>query len=577
MKKTLNINLGGMIFHIDEDAFKKLESYLGALRNQFHKTNGGDEILNDVESRMAELFRERTSSSKEVINQSDVEEVISIMGKPEDYLQEELENDYTNYESYSSTKKMHRDVDNRIIGGVASGLGAYFHINALWLRLLFLFLVFPGGFGFILYLILWALMPAARTTAEKLQMRGKPVTLSNIENFVKAEGNAVGRTMSELGGQARNYGNRGSNALGKLFAAFFKLIRMILKFIFKIIGFIFLSLALIFLGTIVLGIFVGLDIDGLHLGPDVINQGMQVLSLDSNIYNSIMIGLSLLFLGPLLLLIYFGLRIVFGIEPLNSGTRKGLALVTLAGLITLIVGGIQVAQEFDDFGYHTTEQIVPTNNGLIALEIEQDSIYEHMSYYRDDNPWQIFNGESYFTRIDFDIRRAQTQRSYLMTKTSARGRSRDEARMNARSPEYNVKLDTGIIRTSSYFTIPEDGLYRAQHIEMILYLAEGDTVFIDDGMERLIYNIDNVQNYWSQNMSGHHWTMTERGLFCTDCEESELIEERWELEEIEDIKRQEVEIRDGFIEIEEQQVQHEETSFPKMAIMLTPPEESSLI
>ncbi len=577
MKKTLNINLGGMIFHIDEDAFKKLESYLGALRNQFHKTNGGDEILNDVESRMAELFRERTSSSKEVINHSDVEEVISIMGKPEDYLQEEMESDYTNYESFSNTKKMHRDVDNRIIGGVASGLGAYFHINALWLRLLFLFLMFTGGFGFILYLILWALMPAARTTAEKLQMRGKPVTLSNIENFVKAEGNAVGRTMSELGGQARNYGSRGSNALGNLFAAFFKLIRMILKFIFKIIGFILLSLALIFLGTIVLGIFVGLDIDGLHLGPDVINQGMQVLSLDSNIYNSIMIGLSLLFLGPLLLLVYFGLRIVFGIEPLNSGTRKGLALVTLAGLVTLIVGGIQVAQEFDDFGYHTTEQIVPTKNGMIALEIEQDSIYEQMSYYRDDNPWQIFNGESYFTRIDFDIRRAQTKRSYLMTKVSARGRSRDEARKNARSPQFKVKLDTGLIRSSSYFTIPEDGLYRAQHIEMILYLAEGDTVYINDGMERLIYDINNVQNYWSQNMSGHFWTMTERGLFCTDCEESELIEERWELEEIEDIEKQEVEIRDGFIEIEEQQVQHEETSFPKMAIMITPPKESSLI
>ena len=189
MKKTLNINLGGMIFHIDEDAFNKLEAYLGALRQQFIQTNGGSEILNDVETRMAELFRERTSESKQVINIQDVDEVIAIMGRPEDYLDEEMASNtsYSYEESYSSNgKKIHRDVDNRIVGGVASGLAAYFNMDALWIRILFLASFF-AGFGFLLYLILWAIIPAARTTTEKLQMRGKPVTLSNIENFVKAK------------------------------------------------------------------------------------------------------------------------------------------------------------------------------------------------------------------------------------------------------------------------------------------------------------------------------------------------------------------------------------------------------
>ena len=89
MKKTFNINLGGQIFHIDDDAFNKLEAYLGALRQQFSSTSGGDEILNDVETRMAELFKERTANTKEVINIQDVDEAIAIIGKPEDFWHED--------------------------------------------------------------------------------------------------------------------------------------------------------------------------------------------------------------------------------------------------------------------------------------------------------------------------------------------------------------------------------------------------------------------------------------------------------------------------------------------------------
>lgn len=582
MNKTLNINLGGLIFHIDEDAFKKLEAYLGTLRNQFHKTNGGDEIINDVEHRMAELFKERTSPSKEVINRLDVDEVIAIMGKPEDYLQEEMEANYNSYESYSSSKKMHRDVDNRIIGGVASGLSAYFNINPIYLRVLFLVMLVTGGFGFILYLILWAVMPAARTTAEKLQMRGKPVTLSNIEDFVKEEGSAVGRTMSEIGGRARHYGGRGSNALGSFFAAIFQLIRMIFKFIFKIIGFFFLGIALIVIGSLMLSFFVGVEIDGVHFGQIEFEQAMAVLSLDSSIYNSIMIGLSLIAVGPLLLLIYYGLRIIFGIEPLNSSARKGLVLVTLAGIVMLIVSGIQVAQEFDDSGYQTTEQIVPAKNGMIILDLKKDSILNEYGYYNNENPWRIFNGKSYFTNVELDIKRSSSNRSYLITKTSAQGRTRNQARFNSRSLNHYLVIDTGLVMSSPYFTLAEKAPYRAQNIRMTLYLMVGDTVYLSDGMESIIYDIDNVQNYWDPDMVGHFWTMTDRGLFCTDCAESEMIKDRWDNEieesEIQDSElEEEVEIRDGFIEIEEKQVHLERKSRPKMAIMLAPPQESFLI
>lgn len=567
MKKTLNINLGGLIFHIDEDAFQKLEVYLGTLRKQFQKTSGGEEILSDVENRMAELFRERTGSSKEVINLGDVDEIIAIMGKPEDYLQEEVETgNFEDYHSFSTTKKMHRDIDNRIIGGVASGLGAYFNINPIFLRVLFLIMLFTGGFGLLLYLILWAVMPAARTTAEKLQMRGKPVTLNNIESFVKKEGSAVGQKMTELSGKS-------STALGNLFAGLFKIIRLIFKFLLKAIGFFFLGIALIVLGSLVLSFFVGVEIDGTYFGPEFLQQSFDILSLDNSIYNSVMIGLSLIFLGPLLLLIYYGLRIIFGIEPLNSAARKGLVLVTIAGLITLIVSGGQIAREFSNYGYQTSEQVLVPKNGMIYFEVRQDSIYKQFDYYWGGSPWRLYDGVSYFRDVELNIKRSRSNRTYLATKVSSQGRNRDEARRNARSIDHYLQLDTGLVMSGAYFTLAEGGLYRSQSIEMTLYLAEGDTVYLGQGTEKITYDIDNVQNYWDPDMTGHFWAMTERGLFCTDCPETEIIEERWEEEndrrENEDFES-EVKIRDGFIEIEEKEAFISNEEVQTIALMLAP-------
>lgn len=549
MKKTLNINLGGMIFHIDDDAFKKLESYLGTLRGQFQQTNGGDEIINDVEQRMAELFRERTGPSKEVINVNDVDEVIAIMGKPEDYLQEEMNTNYSyEYSNFSSSKKMHRDVDNSVIGGVCAGLGAYFNIDPIYVRILFLIFFFTGGFGVLLYLILWVVMPAARTTAEKLQMRGKPVTLSNIENFVKQEGGAVGQRVSELG-------NRGGNALASLFRGIFNILRLIFKFILKVIGFFFLGISLIVVGSIVISLFVGIRVDGVFLGPDELQSFLQVLALDGGLYNGVMIGATMLVLGPLILMIYLGLRIIFGIEPLNAGARKGLALLTLAGLVTLVITGIQIGQEFRDHGRITEEVTLNPKDGMIVLTVNQDSLYDHFDY--NGTSWNIIEGRNYIRDVELDVRRSDSKRSYLRIETNAEGPNRSTARRNAQAPDYSFKRDTGVLVLDGYYTLPEGASWRAQNIRMDLFLAIGDTIYLSEGMERIIYDIKNVQNYWDPDMVGHFWTMTERGLLCTDCSETDRILEEWEREETEapaSDEDGEVIIRDGFIEIEEKQV-----------------------
>ena len=148
MNKTVNINLGGMIFHIDENAYLKLQNYLNAVRRSFAGASGEDEIITDIESRIAELFSQKLQHDKQVVSTKEIDEVIEVMGQPEDYMVDEdiFEDEPRTHKTASSNKrKFYRDVDNKYIGGVSSGLGHYFGIDALWIRLMWVALFFNLG------------------------------------------------------------------------------------------------------------------------------------------------------------------------------------------------------------------------------------------------------------------------------------------------------------------------------------------------------------------------------------------------------------------------------------------------
>ena len=154
--------------------------------------------MKDIEMRVAELFSERQKSDKHVINNIDVDEVISVMGQPEDYRISDDSDEPKIFNYYSTGKrKLFRDKERATFGGVCSGLGHYFGIESVWIKLLFLVLFFGFGSGFIVYLVLWIAMPKAVTTSEKLEMRGEPVTISNIEKKVREEFENVSEKVRE--------------------------------------------------------------------------------------------------------------------------------------------------------------------------------------------------------------------------------------------------------------------------------------------------------------------------------------------------------------------------------------------
>ena len=186
MKKTITINLGGTVFHIDEDAYRLLEEYLRSVGNHYSGDPASSEILEDIEARMAELFRERMVSGKEVITLANAREVISIMGYPEDFMEEDPADGYERARR-TRYRRIYRDPDSRVLGGVCGGLGAYFNIDPLVFRLLFVVITLAGGAGILLYIIFWIVVPEAKTTAQKLEMRGEPVNTSNIGKKVKED------------------------------------------------------------------------------------------------------------------------------------------------------------------------------------------------------------------------------------------------------------------------------------------------------------------------------------------------------------------------------------------------------
>jgi phage shock protein PspC (stress-responsive transcriptional regulator) len=181
MNKTINVSLGKQFFYIDEEAYLALNNYLDAIKRYLINEEGRDEILADVEARIAELFTEKLQSEREVVQVNEVERVIGIMGKPSDYKVDQddsnyadgNENDYKQYAGQTKNKKFFRDDEKNLLGGVCAGLAHNFGIDILWMRLLWVILLFLSfGTFILLYVVLWIVVPVARTTALYLAMMG---------------------------------------------------------------------------------------------------------------------------------------------------------------------------------------------------------------------------------------------------------------------------------------------------------------------------------------------------------------------------------------------------------------------
>ena len=197
MKTTVNISLRGYIFHLEEDAYERIKHYLDDLKSALSNEENFKEIIDNIEERIAELFRRRLSQHKQVVNLRDVEEIIAILGTPEKISGEEKEKDKNKTNaSAAGTRKLYRDPVARVLGGVCSGLSIYTDVPLWLMRAIFVVFAFVGGFSVLVYVILWIVVPEARTASQKIEMEGRPVNIENIKDFVKQEFETVKKRMN---------------------------------------------------------------------------------------------------------------------------------------------------------------------------------------------------------------------------------------------------------------------------------------------------------------------------------------------------------------------------------------------
>ena len=519
MNKTININLAGIIFHLDEVAFEKFKNYLSNVKTALGKEESGEEIIADIEARIAEIFNLRMKeNSSQVVELSDIEFIIETLGQPEAFV-DESENEEP-MSSSKKTRRFFRNPDEKLIGGVCSGIGAYFDIDPVWIRVLFLVLLFFTGIGFITYVILWAAIPEAKTTAQKLQMRGEAVNLNNIEKlFTKVEDYT---STEKIKSGVNSFVSFVVNGIGSIFSFVFKFIGVMLAIVGALIAFtLIVTLLGVFGSTWNLDGFNFISLNGYIYGLDgaqaIFGSGWRLLALR--------VGTLLTLLLPLFALVVF-LAKIFGRELTNS------KLLSFSGIASFIVGLILIfisaGSLITDFRERSTETDKITLSGM-SFEITADILEDDQGFFFD-----VEDELLHIENVRFNIEATTSPTASLELKHAASGRNHSEARQRAQSFDYPTAQVGEELRLSEYFTVPKESLYRGQDLKVTLRLPIGATVCLDESIENIMYHIRNVQDMYDGDMLGHLWEMTPEGLSCTDCTTIEYYDAKEIEESIED-------------------------------------------
>jgi len=496
MNKTVNINIGGLFFHIDEDAYQKLSRYFDAIKRSLSNSSGKEEIMKDIEMRVAELFTERQQSDKHVINNKDVDEVVTVMGQPEDYrIDDENASQTTSNFSSTGRRKLYRDKDRGIIGGVCTGLGHYFGIDSVWIKVFFLILFFGFGTGFIAYLVLWIIIPKAVTTSEKLEMTGEPVTISNIEKKVREEFENVSDKIKNvdydaLGNRVKSGAENVGNRLGDIFTSIFGAFAKVLGAI--IVIFSSLSLLGVCIGSIVLMFSSSLPKN------TIINHISTPIGLETPLWAQGI--LLLLAVGiPLFFLLILGLKLlVTNLKSIGNIAKYSLLALWIIAVGILVSLGIneatQIAYDGKDVKKETINLAV---NDTLFIKMKNNDFYSKDNYRRRDfNLTQDENNKEviYSNNISFEIMKTDEATPYIQIEKLAVGKSAAEAKQRAEKIKYSYKIEGNQLILDNYLLTEVANKFRNQSVELYLYLPKGTLIKVDETVQNFDESDDDFFN-----------------------------------------------------------------------------------
>ncbi|OBQ55873.1 PspC domain-containing protein [Tamlana sp. s12] len=537
MNKTVNINLGGIFFHIDEDAYLKLQGYLESIKRSLANSQGSDEIIADIEARIAELFNEHLKNNKQVIRLREVDEIISIMGQPEDYVVDEeiFEDDpSTNQNKSTRSKKLFRDPDNSYISGVSSGLAHYFGIDAIWVRLAWILLVFGAGTGVLLYILLWILVPEAKTTAEKIMMTGEPVNISNIEKKIKDGFDNVSQVAKNVTDSvskaAKNVDlKKGTSSIKSTSKTFFDsladAVMVLLKIFAKFIGILLIIIGASTLIALIVGLFSIGVADIVHIpgldNLDLVNVGNTPIWL---------VSLAIFFaVGiPFFFLFYLGLKILIN----NLKSIGNIAKFTLLGLwilsiITLVIFGIRQVSEhaFEESYIEKNELFIKANDTLMVKMSHSDKF--NSSFSRDD--FKLAHDDNgnkimYSSDVRIMVKSTSDTLASLSIIKSANGRNYETAIARAKNINYHYEVNNNNnnLMLDAFLTTDIKNKYNDQEVDIILYLPENTVVYFSSNTEDFIRHNNHEGHLISDKNTNHFIRIMDNNSKCLDCPDEDF-------------------------------------------------------
>ena len=557
MNKTITINIGGMFFQIDEEAYKLLENYLDSLKKHFANTEGKEEILQDIESRIAEIFQSKIEQGQPLIAPADVEETIKILGQPDDIGNSEDKKEEKKEKNINFKKRLYRDDDHKVLGGVCSGLGHYFNVDPVWFRIFFIVALFIYGSSILIYILLWIIIPKASTTEEKLNMKGEPMTISEIQENIRNEfadlrsrfkerkegstqqtrrENAARRQRRRRAEKEKYYSDRqrymasvisharpvrepGTGFGSALGEVIYYLLRALLIFL----GIVILIIAIVLTGSLILSLTAS-DSFLFFTKWGISSISFPVLSnlFFESLWQQQLVVVSLILLigVPLLMLIFNSIRLIAGFKTKIRIVSVTASLLWLTGLILAIFLTINVVGNFNEKSNAKQEVVLPQPKETLTIDIADNLPGIRNNPYADEELIETDNYDHqrfvfkncYFSNYNdklvaygfpkLKIIPSKTGDYKLTVVRFARGTTIMSARERAEAIILDVKIPDSTLIINNYFMLPGNEKWRNQSVKLILEVPEGKSIFMTRNVENLIYDKDNIDASWNLDMLG---------------------------------------------------------------------------
>ncbi|MFN8287236.1 MAG: PspC domain-containing protein [Chitinophagales bacterium] len=552
MRKTININLGGVAFTIDENAFEALHAYLEALKRKFSNETERTEIMADIEGRMAEMLSQRIGDRKEVASLEDIEYIINVMGKPEDIAGEGEATGTEQKTSATTTnttttgpkepikKRLFRDPDDKRVAGVISGLCHYLGIDdPVWLRILaVVFIPLTSGAIIPIYILLMIIVPEADSAAEKLQMRGEPINIKTIEKEFRDAANRTGESVKGL--------VKDKTIFERLSSTFVTILKVMLKIMLAFV--IFIGMVVLF--ALLAGIF-GVSV----AGNAIITKAPYMVVDNPSVITMIKVGFILFVGAPVLGAIYGAIRLIIGKRAEAPRIGWVFALLFVAGIVLLSIAGWKTARNYKMSATKAEEVAITTPvNGSLYVQIADEN-GKAVSPDEDDNldfnidfDGVFVNGDDISNMDIIPVGEPELQlipstdsAFHLFTVFTSRGTTRSEALHNITMVQYPVKQIDTVLNLPPYLQMPKGGKWRAQNVKLQLAIPANKKVKFANNLDRWVAIVKGNHAYDDTYFNNTVWTVDSNAVKCVagenhynqDKEEKKLRKEEEKNERLE--------------------------------------------